>query len=116
MDFENARQTLVGQALFLPTSPDIVYQYYSITLKANNSQEAQGKERVLLEWVGRWRRDTASHRAQHLPLFKSPLGISVHAGLQACQLVIPVPFHAAHLQQCRFPSVLPPGLYTPPGP
>lgn len=54
-----------GQPLFLPTNPKLEYQYYSITLKASTCHEAQRKERVLLKAVGRWRRETTSHRAQN---------------------------------------------------
>lgn len=52
MDFGNARQIFVGQFLFLPTNPDFMYQYYSITPKASTCHEVQGAERVWLEWVG----------------------------------------------------------------
>lgn len=54
-----------GQPLFLPTNPKLEYQYYSITLKASTCHEAQRKERVLLKAVGRWRRETTSHRTQN---------------------------------------------------
>lgn len=112
MDFGSVRQIFVGQLLFLPTSPDVVYQYYSITPKASTCHEVQGKERVWLEWAGRRRIDTVSHGAQR----SVPFQIST-AHLCPCQdpglpTGCPPTLSVCYLCHRSFPGVLLPRLYS----
>lgn len=116
VDFERAPQTLV-QPLLMPAGPELVHRYYSITLEVSAYHEAQGKDRVLLEWGsgdGGEKQPHTEHRV--LLLRKFPLGISVHSDLLACQLAIPLSSPAAPLRHCRSPAVLPPGSLCSPWP